>query len=1574
MVSTDSSPTRAIWQEDPFDIIKPKDYEILGINPDDIPPGAYAAHRHPTLLSSRFGGNAYGFGFFELYSHLGKEDIALLQSISFDDPEQIKEHYETINRIYAKIGLLIRFSVLGRPYYIIPRHLLSISITNIKIRADEISKIIKSHHKKYPKEDQKIGVLTYAADPIINDLSLRFKEHEFFTISSPDILRSIKEPLDMVILTRDLYRTILHRRIDHRSGESPSKRQLERHSIYLLGKIFKILKPDGEIFIISNHQALKTNKSTKIEFKTIQEQKKFLIFTHIFKTHKRYRIKDSSLLVNIYDLERYLGALYVEKDVIDRLSRGKDLEEMTLDEINDLPYLDLPLHSEYDYDQQKVWSRLISIYFDEVFLKLLIPSSIRTGWKKRFRLKNYSPNYMLIYLAKRKPSSPTISLLKSDVTESKLSGCPLPLLADYRDSFDYLLRTLNALKDIKNKNYVRLTGIFMERLKEPFENKSRRYAGFNYVLRLISKIPTLKRIQSFLNPDTIEGARTKILENLELLPFLGFSYEELKEIFLIIVGHTTGGRILSGKQGEKTLQPVTDLARTYTHQDALNLLRYCSLMSMAETVASRRADMDETQLFELLDLFDSALRVVMDRNMDWDTLLEEKISAMGGIHNKLIHRLLKMNNHLEFLNSWHELIDKGDMEKESLADYDNKKLARIDDVIGLVRNIKQIENKFLKDNPLQLPIIYRKFLNMEFHGTEHLFPRMDSQLVFTLLWLTVNVTQGDIINFNPILSDVKYSEFDSRLKKVEDEARVINKDYLDLSTLKDLSKQLYKNNSAFILNTGFRLSLNHETQSMDISFIDMDEDIKRLEYLSRRFADSKVSEIPNKNLEEMERLFANLEDFYRGHQLLISRSDSRFKMPERQRRWFKKVKDLRGYIKLNFTNVIFEPEDIFTNLDRLFHFCPTILHIVLPELMALHDLILSGNLHLKSAVMDHILTSAKKIQALLRGDQKEFQDFHAQHRLAQREFGPMAAGIIGLNEPQIGQLISTVNEIRLNRPVFNAFIKTFIFHDLGLTPSLRERYREEINMADQAQAGALFFIKEKISQRYAIDISEGKALIFLIKHHNHILYLVRGEVSLHALKEIIDTKDKDIFNAFFVSSFIMFSALSEGQVTEDLATRLFDIQKNCLMIMEGKTNLDDLSEEIYAQKGRFLYRLEEFYRKGIPQGTSPSEYMESWQEVEAHEGDYFKAGKKVVSMERVFRLRGLRYVEFIDVAKFILKVPLPYIYQKRDYRAIGYATFEKELLEASRIYNKIQRLSEEVRHFMLEQLVADRIRISGFENIGTYLNYENLIKLLLIALLGSEKLQKDAGPVYLNFLSLDEKIDKRHEALNDALDHLSVDSLWDDRNRVTQFFRSKTGLLLGKNEEQRVLTIDFVDRINASAKISHMGKITDIDRLKNYYHYSLKSLRKNPFFTGDYEQQLEESFNRRLAEIIDMLLDQVKTQMELLTDFREIHSLYDRFLNRSLEIGFGSDNKHRLNDLYELRKDNLKRKKLEEINGVLDKIHDRNGLKTYWDEIKYYLHDNRQFVGKEFENLIAKDFDRANKKIKDMSFETHFIN
>jgi hypothetical protein len=361
------------------------------------------------------------------------------------------------------------------------------------------------------------------------------------------------------------------------------------------------------------------------------------------------------------------------------------------------------------------------------------------------------------------------------------------------------------------------------------------------------------------------------------------------------------------------------------------------------------------------------------------------------------------------------------------------------------------------------------------------------------------------------------------------------------------------------------------------------------------------------------------------------------------------------------------------------------------------------------------------------------------------------------------------------------------------------------------------------------------------------------------------------------------------------------------------------------------------------------------------------------SMERIFRLRGLRYVDFSDLAKLIIKVPLRFIYRKRDYRGIGYATFEKDLFEALRIYNCIWSLPEDVIHFIMEQMVADKIRIFGFENVSIYLNYENMIKLLLVALLGSKKFKKADRPICLSFLDMVKDIDKRYESVNDVLGNISLEEIWGDENYIKKLFKARTGLLLDKNERQKVLTISFADKVNPSRKISHMEQITDVEHLKNYYHNSLQSLRKSPFYTDDYELQLEKAYDDRLGVITEMVLNRAKSRMENLIDFKELHKFYTDLMDRSLEIGFNEDRKHRLNDLYDLRKDTLRRLKLEEINSRLENIHDINELKDYWDSIKLYLLDNRQFLGKELENLIAKNFDNTVRKIKDMSFQIHFI-
>ena len=147
--------------------------------------------------------------------------------------------------------------------------------------------------------------------------------------------------------------------------------------------------------------------------------------------------------------------------------------------------------------------------------------------------------------------------------------------------------------------------------------------------------------------------------------------------------------------------------------------------------------------------------------------------------------------------------------------------------------------------------------------------------------------------------------------------------------------------------------------------------------------------------------------------------------------------------------------------------------------------------------------------------------------------------------------------------------------------------------------------------------------------------------------------------------------------------------------------------------------------------------------------------------------------------------------------------------------------------------------------------------------------------------------------------------------------------------------------------------------MKSYFHYSLQFLRKNTYYTDDYEVLLEKAYEKRFSEIIDMMLEQIKKRMMRVDDFREVQAIYTDLMNRSLEIGFKEDQIHRLNDLYELRNDSLRRAKLEEINSLIEKTKDPVELREYWNSTKWYLYNNRQFLGKEFENLIAKNFDLA---------------
>lgn len=1566
MDTVDTPLKKTWWKEDPFGFIRPESFDSLGVDPSDIPPGTFAAQRHPSQIESRFGGNAYGFGLFEGSDRLSPKDLEVLQSFSEDDSDYIRRHHRELNRIYKSLGLLIRFSRLGRPFYLIPAHLISGTISNIRYKAEEISKIVDFHRRKFLKERHSIGLITHADDLLINDLSLRFKEHSFFVFDSIEKLGAFATPLDLVILTRDFHEILVMERFLGQVSGNLSPASMDTYIRYLLVKIYRALKPGGEIYIIANHYAQKTTENVKVTFKTNAEKKKFLLFTHIFRTRRKYHLTERSEHINAFDFQKYLRGVYVEKEVIDGLLSHRDLDDMTVEEVASLPYLNYRLDEETPQDQEKTWGRLLTVFFDEISFKPLLPAPLKSEWRRRFSATGFMPRYKLTYLGQKKAPVAEFETVQKEIGQSRLAGCPLELLADYRNSFEYVTGTLRVLEEIKSGVSSDLPEVYMARLRQPFENRRRRYAGLNDVIRLMSRVKVLDRISSYLNPDGREGSRTPILAHLEVLPFFGLSAGELREIYLIVSGHTAMGRIISGKMNEKALKPLSDLARKEEQGRALNLLRYCRLMTMAETVSSRGGKLRPEHLAELFDLYESLVLVVTNKDMDWDRLLDEKISQMGGIHNMIVWKILKLMDlvdHFEFLDSWAELRLKGDMEKESLADYDPERLQKIDNILKLIRTIEEFEDLFLRDDPLALSIFYRKFLNTEFHGTGHLFKRMDSRQAFILLWIAVNVARGEVINFNPILADVQPGDVPGRIKRVEDEAGAINTAYLGLDSLAGFSERLYQSGAGFIIGTGFQLRIDPLTQSLDVFCIDLDEVIEGLDGLVQSVFSTCVADIPSKTLEEINVMFSKVEAFHRNHKDLIDCDEEQIKgfgFPERQRQWFRKVTEVRESLRINLTAALFRADSLFSDLEALYLHARELFGFFLPELKGLESLNITGDMYLNASLIDYLLRNTRKIQALVRKERHEFQDAQLLHKLAQREFGPMAAGTIGVSDLQIEKLETIVDGLRDNPSLFDALIKSFVFQDLGRVPELRERYAGRVHPVDHSGAGAWFLEEEGIPERLGMDRKARSYLITLVRYHDFMHHILRGEFDCHAIREVLAFNDRALFDAFFINSFIMLSSLSEDMVLEDLARELFRVRKLCLNIMAGTVDLDKHLDGNLLRGGR-LSRALKFYReKGLPDDLTPTAFLDTWEESGGDDEKDRAAGRWIVVLERIFRLRGVKTVRFRDLAGLILKVPTRYIYNKRGLAGVGYPTFERELYEAFRIYRSLPNLSGSLKHFLLERLSGDKLRLFGFENVSRFLSYQNQIKLLLVALMGSARFEERPDlPIFVSFLRIMPDIHKRYEALNDFFNGFTVEELWDNPRKIDSFIKAGTGLLLHKDEDSRVLTLDFIDRVNIRKKISYMDSISNLDELKNYFHYSLQTLRKMPFFTDDYELDLERAFDRRLKELTDQMLDQVNKQMGLLGDFAEIHGRYTDLADRALDIGFNEEQRGKLRDLYELRKDDLKRQKLEEIERLLDSIQDPQELKDYWDGIKWYLYKNRPFIGKEYENMVARRFDEV---------------
>ncbi|MBF0497132.1 MAG: hypothetical protein HQK58_11260, partial [Deltaproteobacteria bacterium] len=539
-----------------YRLITPDEYVPMGIDPEDIPEGTFPAHNHPSFLHSRYGGNAFGFGLFEASASLSAPEYDFISSLDFENENVISDNYKQLNEIYKKMGLLVRFSKFGRMYFLIPINLVTKSLEDVKERSDEIEQAIQKYQARNLVDSLNIGIITDQEDLTLAELSGRLTRHRFHPLPGLDSMKGLEGSLDLVIVLQDIYEFFSPRQIGPGKA-APTVKQLAPYAAYLLDRIYNLLKPSGELFALLNRPVPSGYRTVKITFHNETELKRFLIFTHVFESSGPYPSTSLGLKVNQFDLSSFLKGFFIYKKTLLKLVGQRDPLSLTIQEIDALPYFNLAVRDNRYTEVKSVWHEKFPVFFHTILMQSKLSNYLKNNLDKTGTTDRELPRDVQIYWGRKRPPQFNPSRIKNKVFNSGLIGCPVPLLASYKNTFDYLVKIINTLEKVIHRREVNLPPLQLNRLLRPVEHPD---TPDNYMANLLQLIEQKEKISTIgldLNPDNIEGTPTPVLENLDKLILYGFSEELIEEILFLILGHTCMSRVAQGKIPPRMLKSVT---------------------------------------------------------------------------------------------------------------------------------------------------------------------------------------------------------------------------------------------------------------------------------------------------------------------------------------------------------------------------------------------------------------------------------------------------------------------------------------------------------------------------------------------------------------------------------------------------------------------------------------------------------------------------------------------------------------------------------------------------------------------------------------------------------------------------------------------------------------------------------------------------------------------------------------------------------------------------------------------------------------------------------------------------------
>lgn len=1543
-----------------FRLINPADYERFGVDPQDVPMGTFASEDHPGFLPSRLGGNAYGLGLAE-QSALSDADLSFLETIDFEDEQVIAEHHRQLNAIYQKLSLLIRFTRSGRRYFLVPITLVAHSLREIKAKADEVAELVIRHIWETRIERLEIGLLTAGEDLLSHELTARLSTHRIVLFDSLEKLRSWRIPLDIVILPKDIFEYLLEQNLPQMRSKPLSRQRLQNYATYLAGKIFDVLDLSGKLIVLASSPVPRDDRICTIRFHKEQDLKSFLLFAHIFHTKVPYAAEsvDSAIEVHLTDLHYYLSRFGFYEPHLRELIGDRRPERLSVAEINGLRRINLRLPQPYANTPEKLWKTVFSPFFSIIQLRSKSPKQHTEYWESRIEIDADLPESLLVFVGRPRPPELDLNALDEDVKHSGMAGCSLSLVAPYRNSFRYVLDVLDVLARIRDNDFPKISELERARLSNPFRGRNEH---FQAIIRLLGQVPKLERVRELLNPDRIEGPHTPVLENIPKLAQHGFSPAQLRELFLIVVGHTTLSRVVLGKLPARTLRPVTDRGKGGKYQEILDLLRVCRLMSAAEIVAALGQAFSGDQIKELYRVYDDAILVATEPRLDWDRLHDLRISALGGVQNKAIREMMKLFNLFEFLDTWQEFLHKGDCEKDVACDHQEERLQQLEEVLQLAQTAEEFKTLFMGDYLFGESHLFRRFLETEFHGTGHLLPGLGTRAGFILVWVAVNVAERHVVNFNPMLPGVTEDGSKQRITKIRESLLRIDIRKLDPVFLDDIKQTLAAGRPAFVFDTGIRLVSSPETRGLDISFVDVEQGLEQLETLINRLASQGLRAMSLKDLQEVERLFSELDTFYaylrrEGCDLHCDLLDAMSRVESMDAR----IERVEATLRKTLRDQVFVPEEIHDSLSVLAKHCPEILGFVIPEFHSFGRLVENWPTRQPQSVGMYVMRSLEKLQALITRDRDAFQDNNTYYQLAKFEFGPLAEEGTGATHSQLDTLETMVSALMKDDVLRKALTYALLFQDIGKVEHYGAVDPEVDGRWTHAERGALILERCKILEKYDLDPELARMATLLIRHHGLGGHVIQGEEPVAALSRMTRFGDRRLVDVFVLHGLLAAAAVQEGLMVGDLLDAFLDHRRFALDVLDSGEDWSTYLRHHLRIRGRLL--LEGFPLPPSMGGAFPEgDLADCGLDDTDSQDEALWHGRRAAALERLFRLMGLAWVGFEDIQLYSTETPVRFIYKRKQLKSIGLVTFEKQLVAAARLMEVFVQLDSGTKSFLLYCLdpLGGALRLYDFLPLSKFLDQEECLKLLLAS---CQRYHHHFGVTepqgLISFRPLTQIIVRRQQVIRSLLRDLSLPEGCCGREEVYAAPHLFGAIRFEVSRSEAAIRVGYEDAEELSLMAESLTKIWTHEELSQHFDRLVQEFMKTlPYDAKSLQRELQEVYRAQSVRINDEIVNATRGELEQVGDLTDLHQTLEAIRKRMSVLQLTDEQQFALREAIEFHKSRLRAQFLTASYQHINAMHTREALLDYWNRLKYELVLYRSYLGKEYETLIAHFIDQ----------------